>query len=36
VKGRSKLRIKDAGVVLEIKKDYIIVGVKDEYTKSLT
>ena len=35
IKGRSKLKIKDAGDVLEIYKDHIVVGVKQEFTKSL-
>ena len=36
IKWRSKLKIKDAGTVLEINTDHIVVGVRQEFTKSLT
>ena len=35
-KGKSKLKIKEAGKVLEIKSDHIILGIQEEYIKSLT
>ncbi len=35
VKGRSKLRIKEGGTVLDVKKDHIVIGEKKEYVKSL-
>ena len=35
-KAKSKLKIKEAGKVLEIKSDYIVIGVQEEYVKSLT
>ena len=36
VKGRSKLKTKEEGVVLEVNKDYIILGVTTIIDKSLT
>ena len=35
-KGKSKLKIKEAGKVLEIKADHIILGIQEEYIKTLT
>jgi DNA-directed RNA polymerase subunit beta' len=35
VKGRSKLKVKEAGKVLEVHKDYIVFGVEDEARKKL-
>lgn len=34
-KGASKLKIKEAGKVLEVNEDYIVLGVQEVYTKSL-
>jgi DNA-directed RNA polymerase subunit beta' len=36
IKGRSKLKVKEGGVLLEVSKDQIILGVTKEYTKPLT
>jgi hypothetical protein len=35
VEGRSKLKIKEAGVVLDVTKDAVVIGVIHEYTKAL-
>jgi len=35
-KGRSKLRIKEAGKVLEVYEDYIVIGVQEVVSKPLT
>lgn len=35
-KSRSKLKIKDQGIVLEVHKDHIVIGVTKIYSKSLT
>ncbi len=35
-KGKSKLKIKEGGKVLEIKNDYIVLGIQEEYVKSIT
>ncbi len=35
-KGKSKLKVKESGKVLEIKSDYIVLGVQEEYVKSMT
>ncbi len=34
-KGKSKLKVKEEGKILEIQKDHIIVGVQEEYVRSL-
>ncbi len=34
-KGRSKLKIQEAGVVLDVTKDTVVIGVTHEYTKPL-
>lgn len=34
-RGASKLKIKEAGKVLEVNEDYIVLGVQEVYTKSL-
>lgn len=34
-KGKSKLKIIDAGKVLEVKKDHIVIGVQEEYVRTL-
>ena len=36
IKGRSKLKIKEEWVVLEVKDDHIIIGIKETIKKSLT
>ena len=35
-KGKSKLKIKEAGKILEIKADHVVLGIQEEYIKSLT
>lgn len=35
VKGKSKLKIQEAGVVLDVNKETVIIGVTHEYTKAL-
>ena len=35
-KGKSKLKVKEGGKVLEIKTDHIILGIQEEYVKSMT
>lgn len=36
IKWRSKLKVKEAGKVLEVKKDHIVLWVQETYTRSLT
>ncbi len=35
-KGKSKLKVKEGGKVLEIKADHIVIGIQEEYVKTLT
>ena len=35
-KGKSKLKVKESGKILDIKGDYIVLGIQEEYIKSLT
>ncbi len=35
-KGKSKLKVKEWGKILEIKSDYIVLGIQEEYVKSTT
>ncbi len=35
-KGKSKLKVKEAWKILEIKSDYIVLGIQEQYIKSLT
>lgn len=35
VKGKSKLKIQEEGKILEIKKDHIVLGVQESYSKAL-
>ncbi len=35
-KGKSKLKVKEWGKVLEIKADHIVLGIQEEYVKSMT
>jgi len=35
-KGKSKLKVKESGKILDIKADHIILGIQEEYIKSLT
>ncbi|MDD3262510.1 MAG: DNA-directed RNA polymerase subunit beta' [Candidatus Absconditabacteria bacterium] len=35
IKGKSKLKIQEEGKILEIKKDHIVLGVQESYSKAL-
>ncbi len=35
-KGKSKLKVKESGKILEVKADHIVLGIQQEYVKSLT
>jgi len=35
-KGRSQLKVKDAGTVLDVKKDHIVLGKQEVYSSLMT